>query len=85
MVGADQIMRLSAGQEELTGLPSASTRAWILVSIPHVIGPIAWSSPAFFGASAVLMGTHNGAVDHRIFIVGVSGEDAGRSSPRHPI
>ena len=29
--------------------------------------PIAWSSPAL-GASAVLMGTHNGAVDHRIFV-----------------
>jgi len=28
----------------------------------------------FFGAGAVLMGTHNGAVNHRIFIVGVSGE-----------
>src|ERR1700734_3228442 len=29
---------------------------------------------SFWGAGAVLMGTHNGAVDHRIFIVGVSGK-----------
>jgi hypothetical protein len=33
--------------------------------------PIAWSSPAFFGAGAMLMGAHDGAVDHRIFVVGV--------------
>ena len=31
------------------GLPSASTRAWILVLSPPRERPIAWSSPAFFG------------------------------------
>ena len=33
--------------------------------------PIAWSSPAFFRARAVLMGAHNGAVDHCVFVVGI--------------
>ena len=33
--------------------------------------PIAWSSPAFFGACAVLMGPHDGAVDHGVFVVRV--------------
>jgi hypothetical protein len=35
---------------------------------------MAWSSPAFFGAGAMLMGAHNGAVDHRVFIVGLGRE-----------
>jgi hypothetical protein len=45
-----------------------------LVLNPPRDRPIAWSSPAFLGAGAVLMGAHNGAVDHRIFIVGISGK-----------
>jgi hypothetical protein len=45
-----------------------------LVLSPPRERPIAWSSPAFFGAGAVLMGAHDGAVDHRIFVVGVRGE-----------
>src|SRR4029077_11307662 len=56
------------------GLPSASTKAWILVLSPPRERPIAWSSPAFLGAGAMLVGAHNGAVDHRIFVVGVCGE-----------
>jgi hypothetical protein len=44
---------------------------WILVLNPPRERPIAWSSPAFFRARAVLMGAHNGAVDHRIFVVGI--------------
>jgi hypothetical protein len=36
--------------------------------------PIAWSSPAFFRAGAVLMRAHDGAVDHRVFVVGVGRE-----------
>jgi hypothetical protein len=42
-----------------------------LVLSPPRERPIAWSSPAFFGAGAMLMGAHDGAVDHRIFVVGV--------------
>src|SRR6185437_14784833 len=34
----------------------------------------------FLGAGAVLMGTHDGAVDHRIFVVGV-----GCEMPEHPL
>ena len=37
---------------------------------------MAWSSPGFFCADAVLMGAYNGAVDHRAFIVGIGGEEA---------
>src|SRR5665213_3625969 len=35
---------------------------------------MAWSSPAFFSARTVLMGAHNSAVDHRVFVVGIGGE-----------
>jgi hypothetical protein len=44
---------------------------WILVLNPPRERPIAWSSPAFFRAGAVLMGAHDGAVNHCIFVVGV--------------
>jgi hypothetical protein len=40
---------------------------------------MAWSSPAFFRTSAVLMGTHDRAVDHRVFIVGI-GRQKGKDS-----
>ncbi len=56
------------------GLPSASTRAWILVLSPPRDRPIAGPRRLFFGAGAMLVGAHNGAVDHRVFIVGVCGE-----------
>jgi len=36
---------------------------------PPLLLPIARSSPAFFGADAVLVGPHDRAVDHRIFVV----------------
>jgi hypothetical protein len=36
--------------------------------------PIAWSAPSFFGAGAVLMGTHDGAVDHRVSVVRGGGQ-----------
>src|SRR5436190_23469577 len=36
--------------------------------------------PVFLGAGAVLMSAHDGAVDHRVFIVGVGGE-----MPEHPL
>jgi hypothetical protein len=44
---------------------------WILLLNPPRERPIAWSSPAFFRAGAVLMGAHDGAVDHGIFVVGI--------------
>ena len=36
--------------------------------------PIAWSSPAFFGPGTVLMGAHDGAVEHRVLVVRIAGE-----------
>jgi hypothetical protein len=35
---------------------------------------MAWSTPSFFGACAVLVSPHNGAIDHRIFVVGIDRE-----------
>ena len=40
-VGAGQVVSLSRGQQERSGLPSASTRAWILVLSPPFLRPIA--------------------------------------------
>jgi hypothetical protein len=37
---------------------------WILVLNPPLLRPIAWFSPSFLGAGAVLARPHNGAVDH---------------------
>src|SRR5580693_528605 len=56
------------------GLPKASTVALILVLNPPLLRPIASSSPAFFGSGAVLMSTHDGRIDHRVFVVGVLGQ-----------
>jgi len=53
------------------GLPMASTRLCILVLNPPRERPIAWSSPTFFRAGTMLVGAHDGAVDHRILIVGI--------------
>ena len=57
-----------------TGFPGASSMVWILVLSPPRDRPIASSSPSFFGARAMLMGPHNGAVDHRVFVVGIRGK-----------
>jgi hypothetical protein len=43
--------------------------AWILVLNPPLLRPIAWSSPSFLSAGAVLMRAHDGTVDHRVFVV----------------
>ena len=53
----------------MVGLPRASTKGWILVLNPPREPPIAWSAPTFLGAGARLVGAHDGAVDHRIFVV----------------
>ena len=75
VVGADQIMRLSAGQGEVDRVAERIDQGVDFgAQPPALIGR--WPRPRrlFLGAGAVLMGTHNGAVDHRIFIVGVSGK-----------
>jgi hypothetical protein len=35
---------------------------------------MAWSPPTFLGAGTMLMGADDGAVDHRVFVVGIRGE-----------
>ena len=54
-----------------SGLPSASTSAWILVLRPPRLRPRAWSSAFFESAGAVLMSPHDGAVDHRVFVIAI--------------
>src|SRR5215471_18991994 len=54
------------------GLPSASTSAWILVLRPPRLRPSAWSSTFFESAGAVLMSPHDGAVDHRVFVIAIA-------------
>jgi hypothetical protein len=46
----------------------------MLVLNPPGDRPIAWPTPAFLGAGTVLMGAHDGAVDHRVFIARVGGQ-----------
>jgi hypothetical protein len=45
-----------------------------LVLNPPRERPIAWSSPDFLCAGTVLMRTHDGAVDHRVFVVRIGRE-----------
>src|SRR5262249_54600694 len=54
-----------------SGLPSASTSAWILLLRPPRLRPSAWSSTFFESAGAVLMSPYDGAVDHRVFVIAV--------------
>ena len=42
---------------------------------------MAWSSPLFTRAGAVLVGSHDGRVDHRIFVVGVVGQGFEKTLP----
>jgi hypothetical protein len=48
---------------------------------PPLLFPIAWSSSAFFGASAVLMRSHDGTVDHRVFVVRVDNQQGKDAAP----
>src|SRR5262249_51708364 len=54
-----------------SGLPSASTSAWILVLSPPRLRPGAWSATFFESAGAVLMSPHDGAVDHRVCVIAI--------------
>src|SRR5262244_4665352 len=54
-----------------SGLPSASTSAWILVLSTPRLRPSAWSSTFFESAGAVLMSPHDGAVDHRVCVIAI--------------
>ena len=54
------------------GLPRTSTVALILVLNPPLLRPMAGSSPHFLSARAMLMGTHNRAVDHRVCVIGIA-------------
>ena len=56
------------------GRPRASTRAWIFVLSPPRLRPMACVSSFFGRAGAVLMGPHDGAVDYRVFVVGIGGQ-----------
>jgi len=79
-VGTLQIMGLPRVRKKASGLPRASTMAWILVLNPPLLRPMAWSSPSFFEPGAVLMCAYDGAVDHRVFVVRASAASISRSS-----
>src|SRR5215475_13374303 len=57
-----------------SGLPSASTSAWIFVLNPPRLRPSAWSSAFFERAGAVLMSSHDGTVDHRVLVIAIGGQ-----------
>ena len=85
VVGADQIMRSPPVRKKLTGLPSASTRAWILVLNPPRDRPIAWSSPAFFGRQRCADGHAQWCCRSSHIHCRRQRKVAGRPSPIHPI
>jgi hypothetical protein len=62
---------LSGREREAGRLPKGSTIALILVLSPPLLRPIASSWPTFLGSGTVLMGAHDGRIDHRVFVVGV--------------
>ena len=72
VVGADQVMRFASAGQKPTGFPIALAKVRTFVLSPLREWPIAWSSPAFLGAGAVLMCPHDGAVDHGVSTVGIA-------------
>ena len=72
-------------RKKLTGLPSASTRAWILVLNPPRDRPIAWSSPAFFGRRRCADGHAQWCCRSSHIHCRRQRKVAGRPSPIHPI
>jgi hypothetical protein len=75
MVSANEIADLATGQVKAHRVAErASTMVWILALNPPRECPIAWLSPDFFGTGAVLVSAHDGAVDHRAFVVSVGRE-----------
>jgi hypothetical protein len=63
----------------LTGLPRASTSAWIWVVNPPRDQPIA-CAPFFMGAGATLLSAHDGGVNHHVFVVVIAGQE-----PENPL
>jgi len=76
LIGVFKILSLVARQTERDGTAQRIDERLDFVLNPARDRPMAWSSPAFYGAGAgaVLMGAHNCAVDLRIFFVGVGGQ-----------
>ena len=62
------------------GLPSASTVAWILVLNPPRLRPRACFCGSPFCTSAVLVGAHDGRIDHRVLVVRIL-----RQGLEHPL
>src|SRR4051812_44444289 len=74
MIGAIEIMSLTSGQEETERVAECIDECVDLCSTHRVIAR--WLDPPqlFLSAGAMLMSAHDGAVDHRIFIVSLCGE-----------
>jgi hypothetical protein len=73
MVGPGQVVCLAAGQEEADRVTQRVDQGMYLGAQSAARSPD-WSSPALGGAGAMLVGAHDGAVDHRVFVVGIRGE-----------
>src|SRR5271154_7523375 len=54
-----------------TAYTAATHRRRVLLNIRPESPTVSAEDPLFLGAGTVLMGPHNGAVDHRIFVVGI--------------
>ena len=60
---------------------------WILVVSPPRERPMAWSSPSFLGAGAVLVRAYAGRVDEHVLGIGMKGqcfENAGKNTAFAP-
>ena len=74
-------MILAAGRMETNRIAEGINQGWIFVLNPPLDRPIAWPMPTFWGNGTVLMGAHDGAVDHCLFIVRLCGQPLKNALP----
>jgi hypothetical protein len=74
-------MDLAAGQMEANRIAEGIDQGVDFGAQPAARPPDRLVNAGFFGAGTVLMGAHDGAVDHRVFIVRVGGQMQKNSFP----
>ena len=82
MVGPLQVVRLAAGQEEVDRLPSASTKAWILVLSPRASADRLVLTD-FFRAPALCWWARTTVLSIIAYSLSASAATVGTSAPRH--
>ena len=80
-VGSDQIMRLSWGEQKRQALAERVDQGMDFCAQPVATVADGLILIFFWRAGAVLMGTDNGAIDHRIVVIGIGGEVLKHSLP----